>query len=271
MNRISSKDNKRLKDAVRVRKGKVRDRIFVEGRRLAAEALKSGLPIESVFVSTGFAESGSGRDMLDEAVSTGAFAAEIPDRLFSGLADTSTPQGIVLLCRRPRWEIGDLKMIDSRGGKQIPFAVFLSGVSNPGNLGAILRTAEAAGVAGVITGEDSADAFSPAVLRSSMGAAFRLPIVEKLPSASANEWARGRGLRVICTDSKGGVRHDEADWRHPAMIVFGSEAHGLSEEDIGKADEVVSIPLSGGVESLNLAVAAGIILFEARKACLSSE
>lgn len=258
---ITSKDNPKVKAAIKVRRGKDRNNIFVEGRRLAEEALSSGIPVRAAFFSSGFLSAEENLS-LATVISRGPTPAfELDDKLFHSLADTASPQGIVLICSRPVATLEDL----AAQAPPLPVTVFLDRASNPGNLGAILRTTEAAGATGVITSAGSVDAFSPAVLRGSMGASFRVPVAEKVPEAQAFDWARRKGLKVIVAASDAVKSYLEADLTSPSLIVFGSEAHGTSPAAMEAADEKIMIPMENGVESLNLAVSAGIVLFEARR------
>ena len=258
---LASKDNRHFKSAVRVRNGKDKGLIFVEGRRLAVEAVRSRLKIAEAFFSRSFAASNENAGVLGAVEDRAGSSFELSDKLFDQLADTKTPQGIALICERPSHSLENLRI--ERDGA-MPLAVVLDRISNPGNLGAVLRTAEAAGASCVVTTMGSADAFAPAVLRGSMGAAFRLPIVEKRPLEEIAAWARSQGAALAATSAEGTKDYTEADLVRPLAIFFGSEAHGLDSAAV-EWDETVRIPLERDVESLNLAVSAGIILFETKR------
>ncbi|QQS41759.1 MAG: RNA methyltransferase [Acidobacteriota bacterium] len=263
MDFIESKDNPRYKSALNIRKGKDSGLIFVEGARLCEEALKSGLKIELALFSKEFL--GSAGTLARQIESAARDAAVLKTRLFDSISDTKNPQGAALVCERP---VSTLETIRTRlqdPSTAVPIAVMLLEINNPGNLGAVLRTVEAAGAAGVVTSKGSVDAFSPAVLRGSMGASFRLPLAEKVSESEAFEWARQAGLRVIVTDSNAPTLYTDADLTSPALLVFGSEAHGLSKAALESADLGLRIPLDDRVESLNLAVSAGVLLFEAKR------
>lgn len=253
---ITSRDNRRLINARKVRDGGIRELIFIEGKRLAAEALSAGLVIDECLVADSFGES----DLVDE-IASHAPVFEVPDNLFRTIVDTTNPQGIVVLAQLPRSGFlhrDDLPLDAS------PF-VFLKDVNNPSNLGAILRTAEAAGAGGIITSPNSADSFSPKSLRAAMGSAFRIGIEHGISLSKAVEWARSRGIRVVGTDPANGIDHAANDWSSPTLLIFGSEAHGLTGEELAMCDSSVRIAIADGVESLNLAASAAVILFEARR------
>jgi len=254
--RITSRDNEKLKFARRVRDGKERDFIFAEGSRLCGETLASGINVEYCFVSDVF--HGSGVFELPEHVDT-FFVSE---SLLDSIADTRTPQGIVLIAKRPA--SAEISKVLSRYG-EIPIWLYLYEINNPSNLGAVIRTAEAAGASGIFSSKRSADAFSPKSLRASMGSAFRLPIVEQCDFEITAECARENKIRLFAVDAKGNTSHTKADWSRPTLLIFGSEAKGLPHDLIDAADETIKVEMNGTVESLNLAVSCGVILFEARR------
>jgi len=261
MLKISSRDNQRLKQARQVRDGKIEDLIFVEGLRLVEEALRSDLKIEGIFLSETFLERGKN---LTENVAADVSLFTVSENIFSSLADTKTSQGVVLIARKP--ETGKHK-IEANLAKieQKPLVIVLHRINNPSNLGAILRTAEAADVCGVVLTVDSTDVFSHKSLRVTMGAAFRLPIWADADFVEILQWARENNLISSAADVRAEKNYTEIDWNKPRLLVFGSEAHGLSNEETSQIEEKLKIPMANGVESLNLAVSAGVILFEAKR------
>ncbi|MFZ1699615.1 MAG: RNA methyltransferase [Pyrinomonadaceae bacterium] len=258
--KITSRDNQRLVRARKIRDGDNSEYIFVEGRRLVNEALRSNIELVECFASEEFDD----QEMV-EALSERGPISILSSRLLQSIADTQQPQGIVVIAKRPitGFELRKTPIDDSR--QKLPLFVFLKEINNPSNLGAIVRTAEAAGVSGIITSPRSADSFSPKGLRSAMGSTFRLPIWENVSFEEATDWAKRSGMQVVATEPSIGTIYTEIDWKIPSLIVFGSEAHGLTPSEISAAGETITIQLADGVESLNLAVSAGIILFEARR------
>lgn len=253
--KITSRDNSRLVSARKVRDGKDRSRIFIEGRRLAQEVLRSEIDIEDCLVSDEF----DGHDLINAIRDRTDHISIVVARIFKTIADTSEPQGIILIARRPNPPIFDLK------AAKLPLVVFLHEINNPSNLGATLRTAEAAGTAGVIVSRNSSDVFSPKAIRAAMGSSFRLRIWENATFNEVIDWARERELKTTAADISANTFYTEIDWREPRLLMFGSEAHGLSLEQIASVDEKLLIPMDNGVESLNLGVSAGIILYEAKR------
>jgi len=257
--KITSRDNGRLVHARKVRDGKATDRIFIEGKRLVGEAMRSSLLIDECFVVEGFGD----RDFLDVVANQTTEIFELSESVFRTIADTYQPQGIVLIGHRPKTSRG---MVEARLDRSaLPLVLFLNEINNPSNLGAILRTAEAADVAGIIVSENSADAFSPKALRGAMGSSFRLAIWAAADFDGVVEWAKEKDLTVTAAAAGGSETYLETNWKIPRLLVFGSEAHGLSERELSKVDKQVRISLDNDVESLNLAVSAGVILFEAKR------
>jgi TrmH family RNA methyltransferase len=236
--------------ARRVRDGRDKFRIFIEGRRLAEEAVRSGLKVTECFVSEDFDDAG-----LVASIDAPTF--RIPEKVFKTIADTDSPQGIIVIAERPTMRPFAKTLL--------PLTIFLNEINNPSNLGAILRTAEAAGVGHVVLSKGSADPYAPKALRASMGSAFRVSIEEGESLAEAAAITRERGGVVTGADIEGSASYLDLDWSVPRMLVFGSEAHGLSGEEKSLLDDTIRIPMADGVECLNLSVSAGVILFEARR------
>lgn len=229
----------------------------IEGMRIIEEAIRSGLRFRAVFFSDS-AENRTNRLLPQLAAHVEVLV--LPDKLFAGIVPSETPQGVAALVQ---WKQFSLEQV-LEGARSGPL-VAVAGVQDPGNLGTILRSAEAFGAGGVILGEGTVSLFNSKVVRASAGSLFRLPITPaKLDAAIAS--LRERGLRLIATSSHKGTRLDEADLAGPLALFIGSEGAGLPRPVISQMDEVVVIPHSEKVESLNAGVAASIVLYEiARK------
>ncbi len=263
IDKISSRDNARLIRARKVRDGKAADLIFIEGRRLSAEAIRSEVVIEECFIQEGFRDP----ELIAAVANRNIALAELSAKVFSTITDTHQSQGIVLIGRRPAM---NAETIASRiSSATLPIVLFLIEINNPSNLGAVFRTAEAAGIAGVILSANSADAYSPKALRAAMGAGFRLAVWEGAEFEEVIGWASSNGLATTAADAAATARYTDADWSCPRLLILGSEAHGLKGIDLGKINESIRIPMEADVESLNLAVSAGIMLFEARRHLMS--
>ncbi len=254
--KITSRDNTRLVNARKIRDGKDRTQIFIEGRRLAREALRSEIEIAECLVSDEFDDA----ELLNAIRERTESVSLVAGRLFKTIADTNEPQGILLIAKRP-----DYSHLEKFKTARLPLALFLNEINNPSNLGAILRTAEAAGVVSVIVSTNSADVFSPKSIRAAMGSSFRLKVWENAELEEVLGWARERRLTPTAADVSAHKTYAEINWKKPRLLIFGSEAHGLSVEQLAAVDEKILIPMENGVESLNLGVSAGIILFEAKR------
>lgn len=240
----------------------VKDAIFIEGVRLAEEVLRSNLKISDVFFTEDFANSERGQAFLQLLEFSNL--AQISDKIFNSLSDTKNSQGVILICEKPAT---DKSFIEAKlsENKRFQLVVLLHKTNNPTNLGAILRTCEAANVAGVILTKNSADVFSPKALRGAMGASFRLPLWRNADFFEVLDWAEGENLISICADVRAEKTYLDVDWRKAHLLIFGSEAHGLSQKERQRVVESLIIPMENGVESLNLAVSTGVILFEAKR------
>jgi len=226
----------------------------IEGVRLLEEALRSGLRVKAVFFSQSARERAN---RLLPQISTHADTLLLPDAVFRSAVATETPQGVAALVKLKTFAFADLL------GNN-PLILGAAGVQDPGNLGTIIRSAEAMGASGVLTMEGTVHAINPKVIRASAGSLFRLPVV-KMDSAEAVRSLRDQGARILATSSHKGIPLDEADLTEACCIFVGSEGAGISKELIAEADEVIAIPHSERVESLNAGVAASIILYEAAR------
>jgi RNA methyltransferase, TrmH family len=257
--RITSRENPKISRAKKVREGLIGERIFVEGTRLLREAIRSDVVIEAVFISANLGD----EPLAGELARRGYPVYMISAKIASGLSDTVTSQGVFAIAHKPR--TGEQEICRNMTLADLPIVVLLNEANNPSNLGAVIRSAEAAGAAGLITTPRSASAFSPKALRASMGSAFRLPIWEGIDLQSAAAWAASSHLQISAATGKASTSYLDLDWKAPRLVILGSEAHGLTPEQLAVADESIFIEMNAEVESLNLAVAASVILFEARR------
>ncbi len=256
---ITSRANARLVHARKVRDGGEAGLIFVEGRRLVEEALRSGLVMNQCLVSNDFRD----EKLVVSLMERSKAVTHVSDKIFGTVADTANTQGIVLIAEKPF--SGQRSIESNLKSSAIPIVLCLHEVNNPSNLGAIFRTAEAAGAAGIIVSTGSADVYSPKALRSAMGASFRLPVWERAEFEDTISWAQKEGLVPTATVASAEKSYVEANWNIPRLLIFGSESLGLSVTQLNAIPEVVRIPMKTGIDSLNLAVSAGVILFEAKR------
>lgn len=258
---ITSRDNSLLRQARAVRDAKIQESIFVEGLRLCAEALRSGLIIEAVIYSDEIARKDRAAALISDLAAACDRLAEVSEALLATISYTKTPQGIIVIARRP--ESGHLVLEHQAGAPHL--LTVLHGLNNPVNVGAILRSAEAAGASGVIATSHTADPFSPKALRGAMGSAFRLPIWIGPDYAQALRWCAEHDIQTVCADLNATISHTEYDWRVPSALIVGPESTGLNPAEVSMAGKAIRIPMSGEVESLNVAAAASVVLYEAAR------
>ena len=262
ISKITSRENQRLKNAVKVRDGRDKSLIFVEGARVCEELLRFRLIITACYFDAEFAETERGGKLLEQISAANAPLFEVAAEIFKSISDTVNSQGIIVIAEKPK--NGKIQITAALKLKNSNLVVLLDEVNNPSNLGAILRSAEAAGVAGVIVSKNSADVYSQKSIRAAMGANFRLPIWTNADFDEALEWAAEHGLTTTAADINSAEKYTEIDWKIPRLLIFGSEAHGLPENKAEIITDKIYIPMENEVESLNLAVSCGIILFEAK-------
>lgn len=249
---VANSSVKRIRSLAADRKERRRERLFVlEGVRLVADALASGAVLPLVlFAPEQLATTESGTALLAELEHMPAAQPASP-QVIAAAADTVHPQGVVALAQWPDVAPGTPGIV-----------LVLDGVSDPGNLGTLLRTAEAVGVAKVICAPGTADLFSPKVVRAAMGAHFRLATEQDIGWLQVGEQLLLVD-HVYAADAGAHMPYFAADWRQPSALIVGSEAHGLSEDALAYTKKLISIPMRGRAESLNAAVAGSVILFEA--------
>jgi TrmH family RNA methyltransferase len=228
--------------------------LVIEGVRLVEEALQAGIAPRLVLYSPDLTSAPRGQALLARLETLPGERWLTSERALKAAADTVTPQGIVAVIPVPAApaEIGTM-----------PLVLVLDGLQDPGNLGTILRSAWAAGAGAVITTPGTADPYNPKVVRAGMGAHFHLALLPDQPWPPIARLVAGR--QVLLAEAHGGTPYDQIAWSQPTALIIGSEAHGSGPEARALATATVSIPLAEGVDSLNAAVAASILLFEARR------
>jgi len=278
---ITSRENKWLKifrGALRGTGPSEGEPIGVEGPKLVEDALRSGLQAEALLVS----ESGEASELEQLLRAAGESEEGIPrsrvmrttDKLFASVAGTETPQGVAALFRQPVWEFDDVvrgaAAVDGSLRGDAALVVVMAAVQDPGNIGTIVRSAEAFGATGVVTTRGSADPWSPKALRASAGSGLRFPVLRGMAIPVLLAQLRVAGVRIVAASSHSvavtGARADAAaDLREAVAIFIGNEGAGLPAEIEHGADARISIAMSAAVESLNAGVAASVVLYEAAR------
>jgi RNA methyltransferase, TrmH family len=259
---VQSKQNARLKALRRAfaRPGRESDGLAaIEGPHLLEEAGRAGLRVAAIFLRIG--EEGVGAFGREEDGPDEIEAIFVPAKIFDSIVETETPQPVAALVEMPRWTWDDA-LTRRNGGT--PLIVVLAGVQDPGNLGTILRSAEAFGASGVVSLPGTVHAWNPKAVRASAGSVFRVPLI----AASAEEcFARLRAERVTvrAAAAHGAEPAESVDLSKPVALVIGNEGNGVPAELAAWADGTIMIPCPGPVESLNAAVAASVLLYEAAR------
>lgn len=234
------------------------DLALLEGFTLVHEALASGASIVEAALTPRAAATPGGRDVTARLAADGVPVRLLDEAILASLSETETSQGLLALARRPRFD--EEALYSGR-----PLVLVAAGLQNPGNVGALLRAAEAAGATGAYLAAGTADPLSWKGLRGAMGSAFRLPHLRGLATVDAIARLRDRGVTVLAAMATAGERYDAVDMTGPVAFVLGQEAGGLPEDAAARADRRITIPMGGRAESLNVAVAAGVLLFEAAR------
>jgi TrmH family RNA methyltransferase len=258
---ISSRHNpfvQQCRDLAR-RRGAGDGDVLLDGLHLLSDALAAKVPVTAAAASEAFWASPVGAPLAGALASAGAILYTASPAVLEASSPVKAPSGIVAIAR---WQPADLRQVLDAQPALVVGAVH---VQDPGNTGAIIRAAEASGATGVIVTAGSADPYGWKALRGSMGSAFRLPVASGAHTGAVCREARERGVRIVATSPAGGRGLHEVDLTGPVLILVGGEGAGLPEDVRSSADDVLSIPMRPPVESLNVAVAAGVMLYEAHR------
>lgn len=228
----------------------------VEGIRHVGEALQAGARVAYLCYAPERLESEFGRQLVAEQQRAGLPCYAVAADVFESLADKDNPQGLLAVVYQPRHKLADLT------ASNFPWGVALVSPQDPGNIGTILRTVDAVGASGLLLLDDSADAYAPAAVRASMGALFSYPVVRARFGEFAG-WAQQQGYHIVGTSAHGSLDYRQMPgYASPRILLLGSERQGLSAEQMGVCEVLLRLPMVGRASSLNLAVAAGVLLYE---------
>ncbi|MFZ5642350.1 MAG: TrmH family RNA methyltransferase [Bacillota bacterium] len=267
MEPVTSMQNPLIKYLMKLKRRKFREsegRFVIEGIRFVEEAIKSGWPVENLIFTPGLSESGRGDDLASASQSLGINRIIVNDKLMRELASTETPQGVLALCRMREWGMEDIfKDRPHTGFGHNKLVVVVDGVSDPGNLGTIIRSADAFGSHGALLTTGTVDLYNSKSLRATMGSVFHLPVVNNADPATLYDRLAEKGIALLVGVPEGGVPINRLNLKPPLALVVGSEADGPSRELFSYPHEKATIPMPGQSESLNAAVAASVMLYEA--------
>jgi RNA methyltransferase, TrmH family len=252
---ISSKSNPLVQKAIRIREGKDEEFLFIEGESLFDEAVHSPLVLTDIFCLK--EKQADIRKTLALSKYPSCRIHVLSDSAMKMVSDVRTPPGVVVIAKRPQYDekVDQLTLVF--------LVLVLHRVQLPQNVGALLRTAEAAGVSHVWTTNETADPFSPKGIRGSMGSVFHMRIRSGLNLSSILPALQEEGFTVVAATREGKCRYDLFDWKRKVALVVGNEAAGFSDLELKTMDSTLTIPMAGRADSLNVGVAGGICLFEA--------
>ena len=255
---ITSTSNAKIKRIVQLRKKKkARDAegvFLVEGIRMFREIPEKLL--QEIYISESCEEK-EGKEIRRRASACGIRPELVSDGVFAYLSDTQTPQGILCV-------VGQLSYsLEEVADASCPHMLVLDRLQDPGNVGTILRTAEGAGVTGILLDGECADIYNPKTIRSTMGSVFRMPFYYIQDLEEGIRYLKKRGICTYAAHLEGKRAYDEEDYRKPCAFLIGNEGNGLRPEIADLADTYIRIPMAGEVESLNAAIASAVLMFEA--------
>lgn len=255
---ISSEHNdkvKYLKKLYSSRNRKKMGKFILEGYRIIEEAVKAGAEFDKIYMTVDFYKSKQGKLIYKLTDTNSIYFLE--KKLLVEMADTSNPQGIIAVVNDIDYRIDDLFHRTSS-------LLLLDRIQDPGNMGTIIRTAAAAGFDGIIILKGSVDIYNLKVLRATMGAIFNIPVIKNISLDLFNEYYQrhSQKYKLISTDLTGSKYYYHLDYNDPVILTIGNEANGISDSLLQLSDEIVKIPMSGEIESLNAGIAAGIIMYK---------
>ena len=256
---ITSLQNPRVKDAVRLRDRRHREkqgRILIDGTRELRRAIVAGVRPVEVFLCESLCHGDDSQQLLEALPHSGCEILNVSETVFEKLAFGQRAEGVLGVAEMPR------PTLDSLALPTDALVAVLEGVEKPGNVGAVLRSADAAGVSAVIVADGRTDLYNPNAIRASLGTIFTLPVCEAT-SADVLAWLRERRFTIFAARVDGSVPYTEANYRGPTAIVLGSEAAGLSSSWTGGDIRAVRLPMCGVADSLNVSVTAAVLFYEA--------
>jgi len=267
MIKITSNQNSLIKEVKSLKTRKYRDEkkmFFIEGTRFVEEAVKENADVVRVFVAEGQLNSSNEYvlRLLTLIKANGYETVVLPDRLFKEITDTETPQGFLAVIKSKQYFLNDIAGMNN-------LYIILESIQDPGNMGTIIRTADAAGIDGVILSKGCVDVYNPKVLRATMGSIFRMPVYYTQSVVETIKFLNSKKIKVCAAHLKGNQSYFDLDMRCNTAILIGNEANGISDESASNANSLVKIPMLGRAESLNASVAASILMYETVRQRLS--
>jgi TrmH family RNA methyltransferase len=256
---IGSLQNTRIKSAIQLRRSRGRaktDRILIDGRREIRRALESSVDVQELFYCTPMLRPDELARLVRQATSARVRCTEVTEEVMGRIRYGDRSDGVVATARRPVTALAALEAVAAS------LVAIVEGVEKPGNFGAIVRTADAAGVDAVIAADPATDILGPNSIRASLGTVFCLPVAEASVSQTL-AWAGARSMQIVVAAPASRSRHTEVDFRGPTAIVLGSESQGCSDVWEGAGATLACVPMMGRADSLNVSVTAALFFYEA--------
>jgi TrmH family RNA methyltransferase len=257
---ITSRENALIKNILKLHTTAGRKKAgqyFTEGIRSVGQSLKAKAPVDKVIFSDKVYRTTGGRELMERISQTGIKAVEISEGLYKSITDTDNPQHIMAVINIKEYRLKDIL----QSGELL--LVIVDGIQDPGNLGTVIRTADAASAHAVMLLKGTADIYNPKTVRSTMGSVFGIPVIQVGDNKELFYWLRETGVRLIASSPEGDIPYWDIDYRGKIGIIIGNEANGISEQVKSCSDMSAVLPMPGGAESLNAAVACGILLYKA--------
>jgi TrmH family RNA methyltransferase len=255
---ITSAQNPRVKDALRLRDRRHRDklrRILIDGARELDRAMRAGVRLWEVFVCQSWCDSPDAQRVLQQIPNSGAEVLAVSENVFQKLAFGQRAEGVLGVAETPSRRLDEIDLPEN------PRVVVLEGVEKPGNVGAVLRSADGAGMSALVVADSRTDLYNPNAIRASLGTIFTLPATAAT-TAETLDWLRRRGLAIYAAVVQGRLTYDQADYRGPTAIVLGSEAQGLSKAWSASDITPICLPMLGAADSLNVSATAAVLCYE---------
>lgn len=257
---ITSRNNKLIKDIISLNRKKGRQKhnsFIIEGIKTIEEAIESHYPLKHIVYTDYLLENQEGKNLFGK-IEKRENLIYVPRNLFKEISDTESPQGIIGISNIISRDIEEIYELENKS------LLFLDALQDPGNMGTIIRTADAFSIGGIIIREGSVDPYNPKVIRATMGSIFRVPLyftdgIEELKNL------KSKGVKIYSTSLDGSMPIYKADFKEDFILSIGNESSGVSKEVLSLSNKLIKIPMTGKTESLNAAVAASIIMYEAMK------
>lgn len=255
---ITSYSNKLIKEIRKLNKKKYRNKkklFFIEGIRIIEDSFKSNCDIQYIIYSNKLYNTSRGRELINKIKESNIECYEVENNLIKEISDTENPQGIIAVLKMKENSLQELK-------EENNFIVFLDRIQDPGNMGTIIRSADALGVDGIIINKGCVDIYNPKVLRATMGSVFNIPIIYSEDGTKTLLEFKNKGTNIFVTSLDSAEYCYDTDFEKDNILVIGNEGNGVSQEILDLSDKNIKIPIKGKAESLNAAIASSIIMYE---------